>query len=159
MSESVGKTLKRIRESKSLSQEEVSERSRIPKSTISNIEEDRLSEIKASFYAKSFVKTYAAFLGALDEPAVKEYLSGGSQRQKRPELISKPAPPAVAGPKREKSAPPAQPKKIDFSLIDQYKYQIVAIVVGILAFLVLSAAIGQVNKFVKNIHAKRQARP
>ena len=77
MPESLGKTLKKIRESKNLSIEEVSERSRIPRNIISAVEEDRLDEIKSPFYAKSFVKTYAGFLGALGETAVKGFLGEG----------------------------------------------------------------------------------
>src|SRR3989338_485076 len=77
MPESLGKTLKKIRDSKNLSIEEVSERSRIPRNIISAVEEDRLDEIKSPFYAKSFVKTYAGFLGALGETAVKGFLGEG----------------------------------------------------------------------------------
>src|SRR3989338_488708 len=81
MPEPLGKILKKIREARRLSIEEVSERSRIPKNIISTIEEDRLNEIKSGFYAKSFVKTYAAFLSALNETGVKEYLAMGQKKQ------------------------------------------------------------------------------
>ncbi|MFC1624537.1 helix-turn-helix domain-containing protein [Candidatus Omnitrophota bacterium] len=75
MSESIGKTLKRIRESRRLSIEDVSERTRISKKIISEIEEDRLKEISSAFYARGFVKAYSQFLGALEEKAIEEYLS------------------------------------------------------------------------------------
>ncbi|MFC1666712.1 helix-turn-helix domain-containing protein [Candidatus Omnitrophota bacterium] len=88
MPESPGKTLKKIREAKQLSIEEVSERIRIPKKIISAIEEDRLQEIASSFYARTFVKSYSQFLGALGEKTVKEYLDG-TQKKEKPVLILK----------------------------------------------------------------------
>ena len=88
MPESLGKILKKIREARHLSIEEVSERSRIPRHIVRILEEDRLNEINSVFYAKSFVKTYAVFLGALHEACVKEYLAMGKKNQ---ETVSKPA--------------------------------------------------------------------
>ena len=102
MPETLGKTLKRIRESRHLSIEEVSERSRIPKHIVSTLEEDRLNEIKSVFYAKSFVKTYAVFLGALDEPGIKEYLAKPAHP---PEKILKPAAKPVYGTAQQKFLP------------------------------------------------------
>jgi transcriptional regulator with XRE-family HTH domain len=138
MPESIGKILKRIRESKRFSIEEVSERSRIPKNIVFIIEEDRLSEINSGFYAKSFIKTYAAFLGALDESGIKEYLAMGRKKQ---ETVSMPI---------------AAPPQIDFSAIAKYKKQALAIVIGIFVFWVLSLAIGRVVKFIKSAPAKKQ---
>ncbi|MDO8602538.1 MAG: DUF4115 domain-containing protein [Candidatus Omnitrophota bacterium] len=143
MPESLGKILKRARESKHLSLEDVSERSRIPKHIVSTIEDDRLGEIKPVFYAKSFVKTYAVFLGALNEPGVKEYLSRNTQEpQKKQEIVLKPA-------------PKTHGEKIDFSGIAKYKNQMIAIIIGIFALWVLSLAIGQAVKFVKNRPVKK----
>lgn len=88
MPESPGKTLKKIRETKQLSIEEVSERTRIPKRILSAIEEDRLHEIKSAFYAKTFVKSYSGFLGALEEKGIKAYLDG-SEKKDAPVLVLK----------------------------------------------------------------------
>lgn len=149
MPESLGKILKRIRESKHLSLEEVSERSRISKYIVSTIEEDRLIEIKSTFYAKSFVRTYAAFLGAMNEAGVKEYLAkgGAGQQQvlqKKPETVSRPHVKA------------AQSKQIDFSIITKYKRQILAIVISIIVLWFLSFVIGQACRFIKNIPKTKQ---
>lgn len=73
--ESLGKTLKKIREARYLSIEDISEKTRIPKKIISNIEEDKLSEISSAFYARGFVRSYSQFLGALEEVPIREYLS------------------------------------------------------------------------------------
>jgi len=149
MPESLGKILKRIRESKHLSLEEVSERSRISKYIVSTIEEDRLIEIKSTFYAKSFVRTYAAFLGAMNEAGVKEYLAkgGAAQQQvlqKKPETVSRP------------SVKATQSKQIDFSIVSKYKTQILAIIIGIIVLWFLSFVIGQAGRFIKNIPKKKQ---
>ncbi|MCX5693279.1 MAG: DUF4115 domain-containing protein [Candidatus Omnitrophica bacterium] len=145
MPESLGKILKRIRESRHFSIEEVSERSRIPKYMVSILEEDRLNEIKSVFYAKSFVKTYAAFLGALDEPSVKEYMAKGAQQpQKKPEAVSKPV------------TRPREIPQIKFSIAAAYKKQILAVIIGIFVFLALSFAVSQISKFIKNASTKRQ---
>ncbi|MBU1912006.1 MAG: helix-turn-helix domain-containing protein [Candidatus Omnitrophica bacterium] len=149
MPESLGKILKKIRESKHLSLEEVSERSRIPKHIVSTMEEDRLSEIKSTFYAKSFVRTYAIFLDAMNEVGVKEYLSkeaAGQQQvlQKKQETVSRP------------SVNATQSKQIDFSIITKYKRQILAIIIGIIVLWFLFFVIGQACRFIKNIPKTKQ---
>ncbi|MEK6733066.1 MAG: RodZ domain-containing protein [Candidatus Omnitrophota bacterium] len=148
MPESLGRTLKKIRESRHLSTEEVSERSRIPRNIVSTIEEDRLAEIKSIFYAKSFVKTYASFLGALGETVVKEFLVGEglkpspTQPQKKPGMA-----------RREQACLFPTPN----SLI-KYKKQIIAVIIGILALWILSMAVGQAGKFIKNRPVKKQTK-
>nr|MBU1328200.1 DUF4115 domain-containing protein [Candidatus Omnitrophota bacterium] len=153
MSESLGKILKRTRESKHLSIEEVSERSRIPKYIVSTLEEDRLNEIKSVFYAKSFVKTYATFLGALDETGIKEYLVKPAHL---PEAILRPVAKPIFGTTQQKSPPAKEIPQLGFSGIIKYKNQIIAIIIGVLAFWVLSSAIIHVTKFIKNIPVKKQ---
>jgi len=148
MPESLGRILKKAREAKHLSLEDVSERSRISKHIVLAMEEDKLDEIKSGFYAKSFVKTYAAFLGASDEPGVKEYLLGpGYEMQKKPETASR---------LRSKSDPKASGEKIDFSAISKYKNQIIAVIIGISVLWVLYLAVGQAAKIIKNISARKQ---
>ncbi|MFC1509558.1 helix-turn-helix domain-containing protein [Candidatus Omnitrophota bacterium] len=88
MPESLGKTLQRIRKSKNLSVEEVSGKTHIPKKIVVSIEEDKLNEFSSIFYARSFVKTYSRFLGALEEKAVKDFLSGKLEKD-TPELVLK----------------------------------------------------------------------
>ena len=145
MPESLGRTLKKIRESRHLSIEEVSERSRIPRNIVSTIEEDKLAEIKSVFYAKSFVKTYASFLGALNEPVVKEYLNS-SQPQKKSEPVSKLSQKQAA----------QNPPQVAFSGIFKHKKQIMAVIISIMALWILSMAIGHVSKFIKKMPVKKE---
>jgi len=149
MPESLGKILKRTRESKHLSLEEVSERSRIPKHIVSTIEEDRLSEIKSNFYAKSFVRTYAIFLGAMNESGVKEYLAKGGAV---PEQVSQKKYETVSG----APAKAASSQRMDFSVIAKYKGQILAIVTVVIVLWFLSFVVAQTGKFIKNISKNNQ---
>ncbi|PJC48940.1 MAG: hypothetical protein CO035_00865 [Candidatus Omnitrophica bacterium CG_4_9_14_0_2_um_filter_42_8] len=151
MPEPLGKILKRIRESKHLSLEEVSERSRISKQIVSAIEEDRLSEIKSAFYAKSFVRTYAAFLGAMNEAGVKEYLAKGAAA--REQVSQKKQETALKPPAKADEIP-----QIDFSIITKYKSRILAIVICIAVLWFLSFVAAQTGKFIKNIPRKKQAK-
>src|SRR3989338_10363115 len=154
MPEPLGKALKRIRESRDLSIEEASEKSRIPRNIISTIEEDRLNEIKSGFYAKSFVKTYAAFLSALNETGVKEYLTMG---QKKQETVLRPiAAQPISKTNRGKISSKNKVSEAGFSAIAKYKKQIMTVAAGVLIFWALSSAIGQAAKFIKNIPAKKQ---
>jgi transcriptional regulator with XRE-family HTH domain len=146
MSESLGKILKKIRESKNLSLDDVSERSRIPKHTISSLEEDNFSEFKSIFYAKSFVKTYSSFLGAMNESSVKEFIAKdpGMEEQKKPEIISKPL------------SSPVKVSQVDFSILDKHKKQILAAIIGIFVVLALFFVIGQTTKAIKSMLSKKQ---
>lgn len=92
MTESLGKTLKKIRETRQLTIEDVSERTRIPKKIISTIEEDSILKTTEPFYARGFIKSYSQFLGALEERIVKEFLSSGEKRP-GPQLAPKPEKP------------------------------------------------------------------
>jgi len=88
MSESLGSRLKKIRETSHLSIEDISERTRIPKKTIALIEDDRIGEIKSAFYSRAFIKSYASFLKATEEPVVKKYLAN-SEKKDNPVLMLK----------------------------------------------------------------------
>lgn len=74
MPESVGQTLRKARESRNLSIDEVSEKTRIPKRIISVIEEDKEDNALSPFYIKNFTKSYAKFLKAAEEITVKDFL-------------------------------------------------------------------------------------
>ena len=78
--ESIGKILRKKRESKQLSIQDVSERTRIAKHIITKIEEDQLEKFSSLFYVRGFVKSYAQFLGAAEDTAVKEFLAGHEKK-------------------------------------------------------------------------------
>lgn len=158
MSESLGKKLKSIRESKRFSIEDVSERSRIHKNIISSIEEDNLNELKSSFYAKSFIKTYAAFLGVLNDESVKEYLV---KYKKNPESASKQkilVRPASQANREKVSSINKVPQEKFSNLISKHKKEMLIAVIGIFILWSASLGIGWIGKSIKNLSAKKEAK-
>ena len=137
MPETVGKTLKKIRESKGLAVEEVSERTRIPKKIISNIEEDMLQEIGSQFYARSFVKTYSQFLGATEENAVREYL-GGAEKKDETVLV-------------------LEGERVPGDWFEKHKRHVGTALLAVLAIWVVGLSFIQMGKFIKNSSAKYNA--
>ena len=138
MPESLGKTLKKIREGKFLSIEDVSEKTRIPKKIVSNIEEDRLGEISTPFYAKGFVRSYAQFLKAIEENPVKEYLSG-IKIKAMPQLILK-------------------DEKVPGDWFLKYKKHAGVAVLTIFCIWLALFSFTQVARFTKNAWARHKAR-
>jgi len=136
--ESLGKTLKKIREARYLSIEEISEETRIPKKIISNIEEDKLSEISSAFYARSFVRSYSQFLGALEEMPIREYLSG-IKAKTSPQLMLK-------------------GEKVSGDWFLKHKKHIGAAVLTVFCIWLALFSVAQVSRFVKNFCVKHKAR-
>jgi len=71
--ETVGNYLKNIRLSRSISIEEVSRNTNIPRKYIENIENNNFSEFPGEVYLKGFIKSYANFLGVDPDFAVNLY--------------------------------------------------------------------------------------
>lgn len=138
MTESIGKTLKKIRTSKNLSIEEVSEKTRIPKKIIIAIEEDRLHDISSVFYARGFVKSYAQFLGVLEEKSIKRYLSGG-QKKDTPILV-------------------LEGEKVPGDWFIKYKKHITYVVLAIFSIWVLIFGFMQMKRFVIHVSETHKAR-
>jgi len=136
--ESLGKTLKKIREARYLSIEEISEETRIPKKIISNIEEDKLSEISSAFYARSFVRSYSQFLGALEEMPIREYLSG-IKAKTSPQLMLK-------------------GEKVSGDWFLKHKKHIGAAVLTVFCIWLALFSVAQVSRFVKNTWARHKVR-
>ncbi len=137
MPETVGKTLKKIRESKGLAVEEVSERTRIPKKIISNIEEDMLQEIGSQFYARSFVKAYAQFLGATEEKAAREYLGSAE--------------------KKDKTVLVLEGERVPGDWFEKHKRHVGTALLAVLAIWVVGFSFVQTGKFIKNSSVKYKA--
>ncbi|MBU1147694.1 MAG: DUF4115 domain-containing protein [Candidatus Omnitrophica bacterium] len=136
MTESLGKTLKKFRETRQLSIEDVAERTRIPKNIISTIEEDSILKTTAPFYARGFIKSYSQFLGALEERIVKEFLSSGEKRP-GPQLAPKPEKP-----------------KGEWFL--KHKRQIGLVFVAFFSVYLLAFGFVQVGRFIRNLFTKHK---
>ena len=55
----VGSFLRQLRESKSLSVEEISRATRVPASSVERIEADRFDELPGEVFVRGFLKSYA----------------------------------------------------------------------------------------------------
>jgi cytoskeletal protein RodZ len=73
--ESIGSRLKKARQEKNLTLEEIQKKTKIHPRVLKALEEDRPEQILGLTYIKGFLKTYADYLG-LDGPSlVKEYVT------------------------------------------------------------------------------------
>ncbi|MCX8029419.1 MAG: helix-turn-helix domain-containing protein [Brevinematales bacterium] len=71
--ESVGKYLKDLRLTRSISIEEVVRNTNIPRKYIEGIEKDNFSDFPGEVYIKGYIKSYASFLGGDPEYALRLY--------------------------------------------------------------------------------------
>jgi len=134
MPESLGKTLKKIRESKALSLEDVAGKSHIAKKNLFAIEEDRLSEIGSLFYARGFVKSYARFLGVMENEIVKRYLSDA--------------------PKKDDPALVLEGERVPGDWFLKYKKHIGYGIIAVISVSLLFFGFIQMKKFVGNLSGK-----
>ena len=70
---SVGEKLKKAREKKHLSVEQVSEKTRIHSKILEAIEEDRVHHYLSKVYIRGFLKSYARLVGLSEEDVMQEY--------------------------------------------------------------------------------------
>ena len=72
---SVGASLKREREIRGITLEEIARETKIAVRLLSYIEVDRFDQLPSGIFRQSFVRSYARYLGIDEEKAVQEYLS------------------------------------------------------------------------------------
>jgi cytoskeletal protein RodZ len=71
--ETVGNYLRRHRESKRMSIEEVSRATRVPTSSVERIEGDRFDELPGEVFVRGFLKSYARAVGVTPEDVLARY--------------------------------------------------------------------------------------
>ena len=95
---SIGEQLKRAREAKGLSLDDVANRTRIPIRHLQNIEREEWDALPAATYAVGFTRNYANALG-LDGPSIarnlRERIGGPSHRAAAPEYYAQADPARV----------------------------------------------------------------
>jgi len=74
----VGTKLKKAREKKRLSLEEVSQKTKIHPKVLEALEEDRAEQKLSKAYIKGFIRSYAHLVGLDGEELVRDYLEGSS---------------------------------------------------------------------------------
>ena len=77
----VGSKLKKARQAKGLSLEEVYQKLKIHPRILEALEENRRDLTLSTTHLKGFLKSYASFLGLEAQTAVQEYLKGWTQRR------------------------------------------------------------------------------
>src|SRR5512145_1161698 len=71
--ESVGQFLRRQREERQMSVEEVARSTRVPMQSIERIESDRFDELPGEVFVRGFVSAYARAVGVRPEEALARY--------------------------------------------------------------------------------------
>src|SRR3954471_12151102 len=90
----VGTFLRQLRESKSLSVEEISRATRVPASSIERIETDRFDELPGEVFVRGFLKSYARSLGVSADDVLARYTASRRVAWVTPLPISAPSKPA-----------------------------------------------------------------
>ncbi len=86
MSESVGLKLKKAREKKHLSLEEISQKTKIHPKVLQSLEEDRAEDHLSRTYVRGFLKSYAQAVGLDGEAVVREYSMHSARSSSLPAL-------------------------------------------------------------------------
>ena len=71
--DTVGQFLRRLREAKGMSVEEVSRATRVPVSSVERIEADRFDELPGEVFVRGFLKSYARALGVAGDEVLARY--------------------------------------------------------------------------------------
>lgn len=94
MDESVGQFLRRHRESRRMSVEEISRATRVPMSSVERIETDRFDELPGEVFVRGFLKSYAMSVGLAPDEVLARYTSSRRVAWVTPLPISSPSKPA-----------------------------------------------------------------
>lgn len=92
--ESVGQFLRRHRESKRMSVEEVSRATRVPMSSVERIESDQFDELPGEVFVRGFLKSYARAVGLSAEEVLARYTASRRVAWVTPLPIASPTKPA-----------------------------------------------------------------
>jgi cytoskeletal protein RodZ len=92
--ESVGQYLRRHRESKRMSVEEISRATRVPMSSVERIESDQFDELPGEVFVRGFLRSYARSLGLLPEEVLARYTASRRIVWVTPLPLSSPTKPA-----------------------------------------------------------------
>lgn len=90
--ESIGHYLRRERELRQVSIEELAQTTRIPLKMLLRIEEDRFEDLPGEVFARGFIKSYARALGIDSEPLLATY-GNGRVKEEAPAPITAITPP------------------------------------------------------------------
>jgi cytoskeletal protein RodZ len=92
--ESVGQFLRRQRQQKRMSVEEISRATRVPTTSVERIEADRFDELPGEVFVRGFLKSYARAVGAAPDDVLARYTSSRRVAWVTPLPIASPTKPA-----------------------------------------------------------------
>jgi cytoskeletal protein RodZ len=92
--ETVGQYLRRHRESKQMSVEEIARSTRVPTPSVERIESDQFDELPGEVFVRGFLKSYARSLGLESDDVLARYTASRRVAWVTPLPISSPTKPA-----------------------------------------------------------------
>jgi cytoskeletal protein RodZ len=92
--ETVGQYLRRQRESKQMSIEEIARSTRVPMSSVERIESDQFDELPGEVFVRGFLKSYARSLGIPSDDVLARYTASRRVAWVTPLPITSPTRPA-----------------------------------------------------------------
>ena len=92
--DSVGQYLRKHRESRRMSVEEISRATRVPMSSVERIESDQFDELPGEVFVRGFLRSYARSLGLLPEEVLARYTASRRIAWVTPLPLSSPTKPA-----------------------------------------------------------------
>lgn len=95
--ESVGQYLRKQRESKRMSIEEVSRATRVPVASVERIEADQFDELPGEVFVRGFLKSYAQAVGLSADEVLARYTASRRIAWVTPLPLSAPGKPAPSG--------------------------------------------------------------
>lgn len=95
--ESVGEYLRRHREARRMSVEEISRATRVPTSSVERIEADQFDELPGEVFVRGFLKSYARAVGLEPDEVLARYTVSRRIAWVTPLPLSSPSKPAKGG--------------------------------------------------------------
>lgn len=95
--ESVGQYLRRHREARRMSLEEVSRATRVPNSSVEKIEADQFDELPGEVFVRGFLKSYAKAVGLKPDDVLARYTASRRVAWVTPLPLTSPGKPARGG--------------------------------------------------------------
>lgn len=92
--ETVGQYLRRSRESRRMSVEEIARSTRVPMASVERIESDQFDELPGEVFVRGFLKSYARSLGLESDDVLARYTASRRVAWVTPLPISSPTKPA-----------------------------------------------------------------
>ena len=91
-----GDKLRREREMRGVTLDEIAEATKIGTRSLRALEEERFDQLPGGIFNKGFVRSYARFLGLDEEQAVSDYITAQSEQPAKADIMEKMAAQAEA---------------------------------------------------------------